>query len=421
MNEVLVYIIIVVGIINMIHFCLYLAGANLYDAARFKRQSEAGKRARKSPLVSVLVPAHNEEATIIRCLDSVRTNTHRKLEIIVIDDASTDKTSHLVRGYIKKYPKRSIRLVTKRKNVGKGEALNTALRRYVQGDLVMTLDADSVLDKRAIKNAVAYFQDPAIVGLAANVRIMSEESVLGLLQKFEHMVGYRSKKFYSLTNSEFIIGGVASTYRRETLRRVGFYDTDTITEDIGLSLKVVSAGNKQERIVYAADVAAMTEGVSSFSDLLKQRYRWKMGSLQNLVKHRSLFANRNTKYSRMLTWYRIPFAFFGEALLLLEPLCLIYIAIVSIQVKNPALFAAAYVTISVYLLWNLWPDEHMSLRQKLRMTFYVPVMYFLFFIMNLVQIIAALRCLLHVNKVINRSGSTWVSPKRQAQASVVNA
>lgn len=416
-RDIMLYMIFTIGIINMIHFCLYLAGANLYDIQRFKQRTSRKSRQRHVPLVSVLVPAHNEEQTIIRCLDSIRTNTHRKLEIIVIDDASTDRTAALVRTYIKQHAGRNIRLIKKRRNSGKGEALNTALRRYAKGDLVMTLDADSVLDKKAVKNATRYFEDSQVVGLAANVRIMDDESILGLVQKFEHMIGYRSKKFYSITNSEFIIGGVASTYRRDVLKRVRFYDTDTITEDIGLSLKVVSEGNQEQRIVYAADVAAMTEGVRSFSDLLKQRYRWKMGSLQNLIKYRALFANRASRYSRMLTWYRIPFAFFGEILLLLEPICLAYIFLLSIQIQNPVLFASAYVTISLYILWNLWPDEHMNTRQKLRMTFYVPVMYFLFFIMNVVQITAALRCILHFNQVITRSGSTWISPKRHAKAS----
>lgn len=415
MREVLIYLIFTLGLINMIHFCMYLAGANLYDIKRFKQQAKSKQRSSgKSLLVSVLVPAHNEATTIIRCLDSIRTNTHRKLEIIVIDDASTDETAALVRKYIKQHATRDIRLIQKRRNVGKGEALNTALRRYATGDLVMTLDADSVLDKKAIKHAIKYFDDPQVVGLAANVRIMDDESILGLVQRFEHMIGYRSKKFYSVTNSEYIIGGVASTYRREVLKRVRFYDTDTITEDIGLSLKVISQGNQDQRVVYAADVAAMTEGVGSFPDLLRQRYRWKLGSLQNLMKYRALFMSRAPYHSRMLTWYRIPFAFFGEALLLLEPLCLAYIFILSIQIQNPILFASAYVTISLYLLWNIWPDEHMSTKQKLQMTFYVPVMYFLFFLMNIVQIAAAIRCILNFKQVLKSRGSTWISPARQA-------
>jgi biofilm PGA synthesis N-glycosyltransferase PgaC len=246
MEMFIVYFILVTGLINLVHFCAYITGANIYDIQQIRKDSvrKQTRRRRHTPLVSVLVPAHNEELTIIRTLDSIRTNTQRKIEIIVIDDASTDNTYRLVKGYIAEHPSRSIRIIRKRKNAGKGEALNTALRRYARGELIMTLDADSIIDRHAIKRAVAHFDDPRVVGMAANVRILDDESILGLVQKFEHMIGYRSKKFYSITNSEFIIGGVASTYRRSTISKVGFYDTDTITEDIGLSLKVVSEGQQ---------------------------------------------------------------------------------------------------------------------------------------------------------------------------------
>src|SRR5579884_1576561 len=149
----------------------------------------------------------------------------------------------------------------------------------------MCLDADSILHPSAIERAVSYFSDPKIIGVAANVRVIGNRTTLGKLQQFEHMIGYRSKKFYSLSNCEFIVGGVASTYRKSVLKKVKFYDDDTLTEDIGLSLKLIAKeGNRRRRVTYAADVVALTEGVSSFNDLLKQRYRWKMGNLQNLYK-----------------------------------------------------------------------------------------------------------------------------------------
>lgn len=420
MEMFIVYFILVTGLINLVHFCAYITGANIYDIQQIRKDSSRSKQSRRrnTPLVSVLVPAHNEELTIVRTLESIRKNTQRKLEIIVIDDASTDATYKVVKQYIAQHPSRSIRIIRKRKNAGKGEAFNTALRRYARGELIMTLDADSIIDRHAIARAVRHFDDPRVVGLAANVRILDDESVLGLVQKFEHMIGYRSKKFYSITNSEFIIGGVASTYRRSSISKVGFYDTDTVTEDIGLSLKIVSKGNKEQRIVYAADVAAMTEGVGSFTDLLKQRYRWKMGSVQNLIKYRGLFANSSDKYSRMLTWYRIPSAFLGEVLLILEPLSLLYILALSVRLENPVLFVASYMTISVYILWSVWPDEHMKRSEKIRMTMYVPVMYFLLFIMNVVQIVAAVRCIRHANLAVNRAGGVWVSPKRHTKPAV---
>jgi cellulose synthase/poly-beta-1,6-N-acetylglucosamine synthase-like glycosyltransferase len=194
-----------------------------------------------------------------------------------------------------------MRLLTKQ-NGGKSSALNMALRQGVAGEYVMTLDADSLLDRNAVRNAVAYFANKNVAGVAANVRVVESMTILGLLQKIEHMIGYRSKKFYAMTSSELIVGGVASTYRRSVLEQVDFYDTDTQTEDLGLSMKVTSLGNKRYRLVYAPNVLAMTQGVQTFKALLKQRYRWKLGNLQNLIKYSSSFKTTNTKHTRMMTF-----------------------------------------------------------------------------------------------------------------------
>jgi len=417
-KDFMFYLFVTVALINVLHFGFYLVGANVYDIWQSFRIGKLPKNSNKQrPLVSVLIPAHNEEKSIIRCLDSVRRNSYRKIEIIVIDDASTDNTAQLVMNYICKHPNRSISLLVMPKNRGKAGALNHALGRQAQGDLIMTLDADSVLHKQAIKNAVTYFDDPKIAGVAANVRIMDTSTILGLLQKFEHMIGYRSKKFYSMVNSEFIVGVVASTYRRSILQEVDLYDEDTVTEDIGLSLKVVSLGNHSHRIIYAADVVAKTEGVQTFGALVKQRYRWKMGNLQNLLKNRQLFANNGEQYSRALTMYRIPMAFLGELLLLLEPLLLGYIIYLSFLFHNPSILFGAYITITLYILWNLWPDEHTSWLHKLQLTVYAPFMYFVFYTMNVVQYAAIIRCLFNYKQVLRQGESVgnWVSPERSGQ------
>lgn len=417
----LFYLFIVISVIDILHLGFYLIGANYYDMKRFKASSQRPRRARGlRPLVSVLIPAHNEEKSIVRCLDSVRTNTYRKLEIIVIDDASKDSTRRLVRQYIAAHPKRDIRLMYKQKNGGKANALNHALRHGARGDIIMTLDADSVLHKNSITNAVRYYDDPRVMGVAANVRVLDSLTILGLLQKFEYMIGYRSKKFFSVTNSEYIIGGVASTYRRSVLKQVGYYSDDSLTEDIGLSLKVASLGNRANRLVYGVDVLAMTEGVQNFKTLLRQRYRWKMGSMQSLFKHRELLGKRDANFSRMLTYYRIPMAYLGELIVLLEPMVIGFVFYLCLQAMNPAMVVGAYMTITLYLIWNIMPDEHMNLVRKLRMIGYAPIMYFLMYTMNVVQLYAGIRCLLNSRQIRGKGNqrTTWVSPERAGQTQV---
>jgi len=444
--SILFYIFIVVGTIHLVHFALFLIGGNLYDVKTFydnRRRAKSGKM--YQPLVTVLVPAYNEELVIERNLQSIWNNTYPNIDIVVISDGSTDGTAAAVQRFIDSRSKayrqtkpqlvrtknglrrvwrrgggsvrRHVKLVQQR-NGGKGSALNRGLRYHTKGELVMAVDADSILHRKAVANVIKYFIDPTVAGVAANVRIVEKNRVLAILQRFEHMVGYRSKKFFTLTNSELIVGGVASTYRMSVLKKVKFYDTDTVTEDIGLSMKVAAMGNKKNRLVYAYDVAAMTEGVGDFKTLLRQRYRWKLGNLQNLVKYRQMMFSRDNKYSFGLRYYRMPMAVIGELLLLLEPLALGYVTYLSIRYFTPALVMAAYMSITAYLLLVIWPDEHMSVKGKFKASLYVPFLYFIFYIMNAVQLISVVRCLINHKTITGRSAghTNWISPKRAGGA-----
>lgn len=449
LQEIIIWIFTIIGMINFIHLGLYIAGANIYDIMQMRRGRPAKKKFTAplpaDPHVTVLIPAHNEEMGVINTIETVRKNTYRNISIVVIDDASTDNTPKLVREYIAAHATKTVsRMVTRdgkrvreyirsegglppitllarTKNAGKAAGLNYAMTHAVRGGLTMTLDADSALEPHAIERAVRYFRDPKIVGVAANVQIIEQHTILGMLQKFEHMVGYRSKKFYTLTNSEFIIGGVASTYRYDTLKRVGFYDTDTQTEDIGLSMKIMAEGNREQRIIYAADVVARTEGVQTYKALFRQRYRWKLGSLQNLLKYRKLFGNVGAKYSKSLTFYRIPMAFLSELTLIIQPFILGYITYLSIAYHTVNILLGGYMTITLYVLWTIWPDEHHSSKQKITLSLYAPVMYFIFFIMDAVQISAIARVIRNMSQLSSKrkpGASTWVSPER---AGVVKA
>jgi len=145
LQEIFFYIFITVGAINFLHLGFYIVGGDIYDIREFRRRKFAlvtKKKRNKLPLVSVIVPAHNEELVIERCLDSIRKSSYRKVEIIVHNDKSTDKTAKILNAYKKKYPKFKLRVINRRKNVGKGAGVNFAIKSYAKGELIMTLDAD---------------------------------------------------------------------------------------------------------------------------------------------------------------------------------------------------------------------------------------------------------------------------------------
>ncbi|MBT2567257.1 glycosyltransferase [Arthrobacter sp. ISL-85] len=429
-----------VSILYVVHFGLYLAGANFYDIWQQRRKGMRGVRLptayqaesaatatwtrRALPevpgLVSIVIAAHNEEAVIVRTLDSIRRSTYPSFEVLVADDASGDLTGRLVRDYQLRHPGMDLRIVRMHRNVGKGAALNSLLRRFARGQFVMTLDADSVLQPDAVTNALSYFDDPYVAGVAANVQIMDEPTALGILQRFEHMIGYRSKKLYSLLNCEFVVGGVASTYRMRVLRKVDFYDTDTVTEDIGLSAKITHLGNRRFRMVYGADVVAKTEGVLTFRALAKQRYRWKYGSSQNLIKYGSMILNPSRRYSRTLSYYRMPMAVLSEFTLLVSPLAWTYAVYWSLATYTPALIIGSYATITAYTLLTVLMDENLSPRERTRLCMYAPTAYFLFYIMDLVQLVAAVRCIARARGLVRRPEiNTWKSPQRAGSVAVI--
>ncbi len=415
-NDVLFWMFAVSSTLYVIHIGLYLVGANFYDMWQYRRQHR--HRSRKDqdyqPLVTVIMSAHNEEKVLLRSLESIIRSTYKKIQILIMDDASSDETLAIANKFRDEHLQFDMTVGHMETNVGKGKALNHGLANFAKGELVMTLDGDSLLSPTAIEHAVSYFTDPTIAGVAANVRVIEEHSVLSVLQTIEHMIGYRSKKFYSVTGCEFVVGGVASTYRMSVLREVGFYDTDTLTEDIGLSTKIVNLGNRKYRMVYGADIAAMTEGVATFKALFRQRYRWKYGSMQNLVKYRHLIARPKKKYTNTLTLYRMPMAVFSELVILVAPFIWIYVVYASMQIQDPRLAIGAYFTITAYTMMTLWFDEHIKFWNRLRMSLYAPIMYFIFYIMDLVQLAAVLRCVFKIRALIQQkeTGSTWVSPER---------
>lgn len=437
--DTLFYLFAAISTLYVLHIALYLVGANFYDIWQYRRRrrlrsnwNQAGSLGTPSKLsnniipnelpylpevsglVTIAIAAHNEEKVIVRALESILQSSYPHIQVLVADDHSEDTTKQLVRDFMRRHPEMDLRVYRMRKNIGKGRALNTVLKRYGRGEFVMTLDADSIIMPNTVANAVEYFEDPRIVGVAANVQIITEPTILGMLQKFEHMIGYRSKKTYSWLNCEFVIGGVASTYRMHLLRAVDFYSTDTVTEDIGLSAKIVNRGNREERLVYASNVVAMTEGVMTFRALVRQRFRWKYGSLQVLIKYRRLIGNPNSRYSISLTLYRMPMAILSEFILLLTPLAWVYALYMTFTQYDSHLIVGAYMTVTAYIFFTLWFDENLNRRSRLHLTIYAPVMYFILYIMDLVQLITIIRCLTKSPALVTQRniGSTWTSPKR---------
>ncbi len=298
MNEAFAYFIIGLSVYSILRMTVYSVASNIQTIRQY-RHSVRFRRTYYRPFVSVIVPAHNEGSVIERTLLSLVSSNYPKsrMEIIVANDGSTDNTAAVVRSFAARQRKlANIRLVT-RPNRGKAEALNYAIKKRAKGSLIMCLDADSLVDAECIKRSAQYFQDQNIVATASNVNIIENGTLIGLAQRFEYLFSHHFKKTHTLFNMEYIIGGVGSVFRKNILSKVSFYDSDTMTEDIDLTLKIISLGNKEHRVVFAGDAITYTEPVLNYGDLIRQRFRWKYGRLQSFYKNRSLFFSTKNRLS----------------------------------------------------------------------------------------------------------------------------
>ena len=369
---------------------------------------------RYRPLVSVIIAAFNEEKVIKRTLRALYNSTYKKFEVIVVNDGSQDKTEDKILEYISENPQNKIVYVYQ-KNQGKAHALNNALKNYINGKIVMSLDADSAVRSDALEHAVNYFRNRNVKALATNVKILPSFSPIGLIQRVEYLMGYHLKKALTVGNFEYIIGGVGSMFRASTVKKVGYYDTDTITEDIDLTMKLVRMGNKKNLLVYAEDVVVYTESTLSVGALFKQRFRWKFGRFQTFWKNKDLFFNKGNKYTKFLTFVYLPFQLFSEFTFMFDPLFIGYILILTIKYANPASYYGMFLFLMFYTAIAVVTDNEASTKEKSFLLLLTPFSYLIFFIVSIVEYAGLIKCILKWREIIyakDYNRCSWVPVAR---------
>jgi peptidoglycan-N-acetylglucosamine deacetylase len=244
--------------------------------ARKPRQAGAGFH----PFVSVIVPAYNEEKVIAQTIDCLLASTYPNLEIIVVDDGSSDRTSEVVGELFNDDP--HVRLFTI-PNGGKAEALNYGLRQ-ARGEIIIGLDADTLFEKETIGLLARRFADPAVGAVAGNVKVGNRLNLVTRWQALEYITSQNlDRRAFAGLNCVTIVPGAVGAWRRRPLEQAGGWVSDTLAEDQELTLKIRRLGY---RIAYEEDAVAWTEAPETVRELAKQRFRWSFGTLQCMWKHR---------------------------------------------------------------------------------------------------------------------------------------
>jgi cellulose synthase/poly-beta-1,6-N-acetylglucosamine synthase-like glycosyltransferase/peptidoglycan/xylan/chitin deacetylase (PgdA/CDA1 family) len=251
----------------------------LFLARRHARQpSKSELRATGLPAVSVVIPAYNEELGIEAAVRSLAASDYPDLEIIVVDDGSTDATSARVAAL--NIP--NVRLI-RQQNGGKPSALNTGIAA-ARHDILVLVDGDTVFEPLAMRALVAPFADPEVGAVSGNTKVGNRRGLLGRWQHIEYVIGFNlDRRMFDVLRCMPTVPGAIGAFRRETLAAVGGVSNETLAEDTDLTMATCRAG---WRVIYAPEARAWTEAPATLGQLWRQRYRWCYGTLQAMWKHR---------------------------------------------------------------------------------------------------------------------------------------
>jgi cellulose synthase/poly-beta-1,6-N-acetylglucosamine synthase-like glycosyltransferase len=241
--------------------------------------------------VTIIVPVYNEQAVIAGAVRSLLALDYPAYDILIVDDGSTDGTLDVINALAGQFGDVGVRVLHKR-NGGKASALNAGIAQ-AHTPFILCMDGDSRLTRDTLRHAMRHFADPRVGAVAGNVKVVNRNNLWTRLQALEYIEGLNlARRAQGFLHAVNIIPGPIGVFRRETLRAVGGYRTDTFAEDADLTLEILTSG---WHIVYDEGAIAWTEAPENYLDLVQQRYRWTRGILQALAKRsgRLLHPGRN--------------------------------------------------------------------------------------------------------------------------------
>ncbi len=252
------------------------------------------------PKVSVIIPAFNEEKVIRKTLESMLETQYPRKEIIFVDDGSTDETLEIANEFKNKIS------VLHKDNGGKASALNYGLV-YAKGEIIVVVDADTIIGRNSIKEIVKGFEvDKHVAAVAGNIKVRNRVNWITKCQALEYLTGIQViRRAFDAFGSITVVPGALGAFKKSCVSGTGSYGKETIVEDFDQTIKLLKAGLITQGSVKAV---AYTEAPSTFSDFKKQRKRWYRGNIQVLKRHSDALINPRFGYLQKLA---LPYLFLG--------------------------------------------------------------------------------------------------------------
>lgn len=279
-GDVLVYITAFFGLYTAIYFLL-----SVFEAKKiYKGETNIYEK------VTICVPCFNEKDTVEKTLSSLISLDYKKgmLEIIVVDDGSTDNTYEIAKAFAKKHSDFEIK-VFKKENGGKHTALNLAIKKAT-GKYFGALDADSFVDKLALRRIMKFFEDEQVTAVTPSMKVQDPKGFWQQIQAMEYLMGIFLRKAFAELGSIHVTPGPFSIYRMSFFKEHGNYISAHLTEDIEMALRAQRADKVIENSV---DAYVYTVAPDNFTALYKQRIRWYVGFLKNIMDYKDLFSTKH--------------------------------------------------------------------------------------------------------------------------------
>ena len=248
-----------------------------------KKKEEVGLKI--YPKVSILIPAHNEEKTISKTIESVLNLNYPKdkIKIIVINDSSIDKTEEVCMKF-----KNVLVVNNEHKGIGKASALNKGLK-YVNTELFAVLDADSEVDKNSLRKLVMLFEEKNTAAAISRIKVKNAHNTLTHIQRIEYILATFIRKLMSKIDTLHITPGVLSVYRTNIVKKLKNFDENNITEDLEIAMRL---RYNNYNVKMNDDALTYTNVPSTFKTLWNQRIRWFRGFIQNNLKYKKMFMSK---------------------------------------------------------------------------------------------------------------------------------
>ncbi|MBI3033419.1 glycosyltransferase family 2 protein [Candidatus Woesearchaeota archaeon] len=254
-----------------------------------KQEKFPRKKITEWPSVTIVIPAYNEEDSIGQTLNRVihLDYPEKKIEIFVVNDGSTDKTSLKVKQIIKQNPDVSIKLFSQQ-NKGKGSALNLGLK-HTRTEYFICLDADSFVEENALKKMLPYFVDNNVAAVLPTLKVYQPKNLLQKLQWYEYLINMFYKELMGKLDCVHVTPGPFSIYAADILKKIGGFDEQNITEDLEIAFRLQV---NHYKIIQLLDTEVQTLAPSTVKELFHQRNRWFKGATLNALHYRKTLFNK---------------------------------------------------------------------------------------------------------------------------------